>query len=266
MSEAATPGQSPPRRRFSAVVPSSGVGLVAVLLCLWEASARLHWVQSESWPPVSLVLVATVRGLFSGELIVLLASSLGRAMSGYAIGCGAGIIAGLVLGTSRWLRYAAKPLIEVLRPIPAPAIVPPLILLLGVDDQLKVFVVALACFFPVFTNTLAGVENIDGVLRDTARTFRVGRMRTLVHVIFPGALPLIAAGLRTATGIAIVVTTVAEMIAGSSGLGYDILQMQYALKPEAMYAAVLCLALTGYAANRAFLILEKRAVFWLGQS
>lgn len=243
----------------------SGVLLVAALLLLWEASARLGWVASSNWPPVSGVFVALVRGFADGELARLLASTLSRMAAGYVIGCGCGIALGLLLGTNRWARYVLKPLIEVMRPIPAPAIVPPLILLLGVDNALKVFVVALACFYPVFLNTLAGVAGVDEVLLQTARTFKLSSRRVLLNVILPASLPMIAAGMRTATGIALVVTVIAEMIAGSAGLGYYIIQMQYALKPEAMYAAVICLAVTGYLLNRIFLLIEARAIPWLGK-
>lgn len=243
----------------------SGVLLIVALLVLWEASARLGWVNSSNWPPVSGVFVALFQGLAGGELAQLLASTLTRMAVGYVIGCGCGVALGLLLGANRWARYILKPLIEVLRPIPAPAIVPPLILFLGVDDALKVFVVALACFFPVFLNTLAGVASVDDVLLQTARTFKVTSRRVLLSVILPASLPMIAAGMRVATGIALVVTVIAEMIAGSAGLGYYIVQMQYALQPEAMYAAVICLAATGYLLNRIFLVMESRYIPWLGK-
>ena len=114
-------------------------------------------------------------------------------------------------------------------------------------------------------NTLAGVESIDDVLLQTARTFRTGRVRTLTRVFLPATQPMIAAGLRIAIGIGLVVTVISEMIAGSSGLGYYIVQMQYAMKPEAMYAAIVTLALTGYTLNRIFLALEAHFIPWMGQ-
>ncbi|MGB6081292.1 MAG: ABC transporter permease [Xanthobacteraceae bacterium] len=239
--------------------------LVFALLLLWEASARLGWVNSTNWPSVTSVIAALVDGLIGGELGRLLVSTLARTASGYAIGCASGVALGLLLGTNRWANYTVKPLIEVFRPIPAPAIVPPLILFLGVDNALKVFVVSLACFYPVFLNTLAGVASVDDVLLQTARTFKVPSRRVLLGVILPASLPMIAAGMRTATGIALVVTVIAEMIAGSAGLGYYIVQMQYALRPEAMYAAVICLAATGYLLNRIFLEAEARFIPWLGK-
>jgi len=101
----------------------------------------------------------------------------------------AGITLGLLLGVNRWLRYLIRPIIEVIRPIPAPAVIPPLILFLGVDDALKIFIVALASFFPVFTNAFSGVHAVDDTLVQTARTFRVGWYRTMMKVILPATLP-----------------------------------------------------------------------------
>lgn len=243
----------------------SGVALVVLLLVLWECSARLRWVVSSNWPPVSTILLATWRGLAGGEILPLLGGTLKRAALGYGLGCAAGVATGLLVGASRPLRVIVQPVVETIRPVPAPAIIPPLILFLGVDDALKIFIVAFASFFPAFVNTLAGVSGIDDVLLQTARTFRTGWWRTLALVIAPATLPAVAAGLRTALGLALVVAVIAEMIAGSSGLGYYIVQMQYAMKPDLMYAAVLCLALTGYALNRGFLALERRWVPWIGK-
>lgn len=244
---------------------SRGFLLIVALLALWEASARLGWVNSSSWPPVSGVVIALIKGWANGELLELTASTLRRMAIGYAFGCAAGIALGSLLGIDRWARYALKPIIEVLRPIPAPAIVPALILFLGVDDLLKVVVVALACFFPVFLNTLSGIAGVDTVLLETAQTFRISRFQTLIRVILPAATPTILAGMRVAVGIALVVTVISEMIAGSAGLGYYIVQMQYALRPEPMYAAIVSLSALGFLLNTIFLALDRRWVPWVGR-
>jgi ABC-type nitrate/sulfonate/bicarbonate transport system permease component len=100
------------------------------------------------------------------------------------------------------------------------------------------------------------------VLIDTARTFHVDALRVILFVIFPAALPAIMAGLRVAIGLALVVTIVAEMTAGSSGFGYYIVQMQFAMRPQAMYAAIIILALTGYALNGISLRIERSVLHW----
>lgn len=241
---------------------ASGFALVVLLLVLWELSVRLGWVQSRNWPAFSAILAETWRSLLSGEMSALLAASLARMAIGYAIGGALGIGLGLLLGSMRILDRLIGPLIEAVRPLPIPAIIPPLILFLGIGDALKIFAVALAAFFPVFVNTVGGVRGVDDVVVQTARTFRVGRLRTLLKVVLPAALPSILAGLRISLALALVVTVVAEMIAGSSGIGYYIILTQYALRAEAMYGAVLCLMVIGYLLNRGFLALERRLLPW----
>ena len=175
---AAAPVEAVPQLRGRSVLRLrgtrlSGVVLVCSLLVVWELSARLGWVNSANWPPISSVVVALSTGLAGGDLVEPLASTLTRTLAGYAIGCAAGMAVGLLLGSNRWLGYLLRPLLELIRPIPVPAIVPPLILLLGVDDALKVFIVALSCFFPVFVNAFDGVRGLDETLLQTARTFRI---------------------------------------------------------------------------------------------
>ena len=252
------------RARIGALTTTrlSGFLLVLALLGLWEASARLHWVNSQSWPAFSAVLVATWHGLASGELSGILGASLGRMFAGYFAGGICGIAAGLLLGTIGLLDRLATPIAESLRPLPIPAIVPPLILFLGLDNALKIFVVAFSVFFPMLVSTVGDVRGVDGVLLDTARTFGTGRPRILVRVILPAALPAILAGLRITLSLALITTVVAEMIAGSSGIGYYIILTQYALRPDEMYAAVLCLAIVGYLLNRGFVAVERRLLHW----
>jgi ABC-type nitrate/sulfonate/bicarbonate transport system permease component len=243
-----------------------GLLLIGALISLWELSARAGWIVSAYWPPVSHILVAAVTQLAGGEILLSLAATLRRAALGYIAGSAAGITLGIVLARNRLLRYALLPLIEIVRPMPTPAVIPPLILFLGVDDALKIFIVALASFFPVFTNTFAGVAAVDDTLIQTARTFRTSALRMLYGVVFPATLPAIAAGLRTATSLALVVAVLSEMIAGSSGIGYYLVETQYAMRPDLMYAAVFYLAVTGYALNRIFLALETRLIPWMGKS
>lgn len=243
-----------------------GVGLIIALLILWECSARFGWVASSYWPPFSSVLLAAVQGLASKDVLSMLAATLLRMAIGYLLGCAIGVALGLLLGTNRWLRYLVQPLVEIIRPIPTPAVIPPLILFLGVDDALKIFVIALASFFPAFTSALSGALSVDQTLIDTARTFRVGWRSTVLQVILPATLPAVSSGLRTAIGLSLIVAVIAEMIAGASGIGYFIVQMQYAVQPASVYAAIVYLAAIGYGLNRFFLAIEHRLVPWIGKA
>jgi ABC-type nitrate/sulfonate/bicarbonate transport system permease component len=240
---------------------ASGVVLLLALLVVWQVSA-VYWTNSPNWPPLTAVVMSLVAGLASGELVTVFGSSLYRMTVGYALGVVCGLGVGMLMANVRLVHVALEPMVELLRPIPIPAIVPPLILLLGVDDQLKIFVIAFSVFFPVLVNTIAGVRAVEPVAIDVARTLRVGRLRTVSSVIVPASLPYILAGMRISLALALIVTVVAEMIAGSAGIGYYLMTTQYAMRASEMYAAIVLLAMTGYVLNRGFLAAEQHLLHW----
>lgn len=241
---------------------ATGYALIVALLVLWELSARLNWVVSDNWPPFSAVIQAIGRGISSGELVKVLGESLYLVVMGFAIGCAIGVAFGLFLGVSRVLDWMVRPVLEVLRTLPTPAIVPPLILFLGVDSVLKITIVALAVFFPVFVNTYAGVRGVDETLWLTAKTFAISKTSTLRKIVLQAVLPSTLAGMRISLSLSLVMTVIAEMISGSSGIGHYLMTMQYALRADMMYAAIICLAAAGYLMNRVFLLVEKKLLFW----
>ena len=238
-----------------------GVLLLAGLLVLWQVSASCC-VSSTNWPPVTQIVKAIVAGLGNGELVQVFGSTLWRMATGLAIGAVLGVVLGIAMATFPVADAALRSLVELLRPIPMPAIVPPLILLLGIDHAMKVAAVAFACFFPVLLNTIGGVRTVDPIALDVARTLQVGRLRTLVQVVLPASLPAILAGLRTSLALALIVSVVAEMIAGSEGIGYYIMTMQYAMRSSDMYAAIFLLAALGYGLNAGLLAIERRLLHW----
>jgi ABC-type nitrate/sulfonate/bicarbonate transport system permease component len=181
---------------------------------------------------------------------------------GYAIGVAGAIVLGLAMAKLRAARAVLNPWVELLRPIPISAMVPPLILLLGLDDALKIFAIAFSVFFPVLVNTTAGVRAVDPVAIDVGRTLRVGRLAMVRSVIIPASLPYILAGMRISLPLALIVAVTAEMISGSAGIGYYLITMQYAMRPADMYAAVFLLAFLGYVLNAAFLMVERRLLHW----
>jgi NitT/TauT family transport system permease protein/sulfonate transport system permease protein len=198
----------------------------------------------------------------SGELGIVLASSAQRMVLGFVIGSSLGVIIGVAMGRLPRLRWTLAPLLELFRPIPAAAIIPPLIFILGTGETLRITIIALSAFFPVMTNTLSGVDAIDSIYFQVLRTFRVPGARAIRKVILPAITPYIMSGLRTSLAIALVTTTLSEMIVGQSGIGFYIVSMQYAMRPADMFAAVIVLSLFGYLINRLFVLWEARVLHW----
>src|SRR4029077_14108559 len=194
-------------------------------------------------PPLSAVAASLVAGFQSGELPEAVAASLWAMMLGYCLGVLCAVAVGSAMANFLPVRAAFDPIIELLRPIPIPAIVPPLILLFGI-------------------NTMGGARAVDPIALDVGRTLRVGRLRMVRSIIIPASLPYILAGMRTSLSLALITTITAELIAGSAGIGYYILAMQYAMRTSEMYGAILLLALIGYLLNHLFLAGERRVLHW----
>jgi ABC-type nitrate/sulfonate/bicarbonate transport system permease component len=123
-------------------------------------------------------------------------------------------------------------------------------------------VISLGVFFPVLINTVQGVRGTDPVLLDVARTFGHRPSASLRKVILPSALPLILAGMRVSLGLGLVLVIVAEMMAGTGGIGFLVIDMQRSFRSADMYAWIVILAVLGFALNALFVRMERRLIHW----
>ena len=140
-----------------------GVFFIVVLLLLWEFVARSNASLGTTFPRMSAILVTWGQLIVSGELFSQLVPSLLRMFGGYFIGVLLGVILGLLMGSIRFFYNLLEPVTELLRPIPSPAYLPIVILFLGIDDEMKIFMIAFASLFPVLLNTYSGVRGVDPI-------------------------------------------------------------------------------------------------------
>ena len=252
------------RRRYLSFLSSrtTGVALIVVLLIVWEVSARYRFVDSPLWPAFTTVLQAAWDELWHGDLGFHVAMTLKRMFVGYLCAALVGVTVGLLMGYYRFVYGLLEPLTEALRPIPSPAYIPIAILFLGIGDEMKVFMIALACVFPILLNTYSGVKSVDPVQIDTGRTFGLSRPWILWQIVWPASAPSIATGLRISLGVALILAVISEMVAANDGIGYFILQMQRSFSVAPMYAGIVVLAVVGYVLNRLFLIVEAFVLRW----
>jgi ABC-type nitrate/sulfonate/bicarbonate transport system permease component len=239
-----------------------GVGFIVFLLALWELAAASGTVPSMSFPRMSAVLATWWEIIISGELFGELLPSILRMFAGYFIGIAVGVALGLLMGYFRFFYSLLEPVTEMLRPIPSPAYLPIVILFLGIDDEMKVFMIAFASLFPVLLNTYSGVRSVDPIQLQTARTFGVAGWKLLWRVVLPSASPFIFTGMRVSLAVALIVMVISEMVAASSGIGYFILSAERGFKIREMFAGVLTLAVVGYILNRVFVAIENKVLGW----
>ncbi len=240
----------------------SGVLLIVFLLVLWEVVVRTGMIQSPSFPPITDIFGAWGELIFTGVLFEQLGASLSRMFMAYIIASVLGILFGLLMGYFRFMNYLLEPLVELLRPIPTPAYIPIAILLLGLGTEMKVFLIAIATFFPVLLNAYGGVKQVDPVQIATGRTFGLKSFEILRKIILPSAIPHIFTGLRISLGIGLIMVVISEMVAANSGIGYFILQAQRTFEVSEMYAGIFTLGVVGYLLNALFIRIEKKIVHW----
>jgi ABC-type nitrate/sulfonate/bicarbonate transport system permease component len=240
--------------------PLLGLAVFAGALVVWEVWARAEG--SFLVPAISDVLVRAWEVWPSADFRHQVAESMRRLAAGFAIGAGLGIAIGLVMGSSLAVRRTLDPLVELLRATPPIALVPALIVVLGFGDSMRIAVIALGVCFPVLVNTLEGVRGVPPEMHDTASMLHLGRIARVFRINLPAALPSIAAGLRIAISIGLVLVVISEFAGQGGGLGHYILDAQGRFDVSALYAAILFLGLLGYALNGSFLLLERRVLAW----
>lgn len=241
-----------------------GLGLLLVmgLALVWEVCAAARLVDPFYFPPVHRIVLSLAGLVTDGRLAAALAVSLVRGFAGFAIGAVLGVGLGAVAGRHVFVRELFDPLVELLRPLPSPAIIPVAILLLGIDSSMKVAIIAWACFFPILLNTIDGVRGVPPALVETARNFGLRYPERLVTVVLPAALPVIFTGLRVALAVMLILTVVTEMVAGNNGIGFLLLEAERTFRIAEMYGLIAALALTGYTLNRLLLALDRRVLAW----
>ena len=235
--------------------------LLALVVAL-EAAVRLGAVNPAFVPAPTVVLVKLWDLFARGSVVAPLLQTLALLFSAYFGASALAIGTGLLMGRFRFVHGLLEPLVELLRPLPKPALLPPLILFLGLGSPMKLAVVGLGVFFPVLINTVQGVRGTEPVLLDAARTFGHGPRRQLLRVVLPSALPMILAGMRISLGLGLVLVVIAEMLAGTGGVGYLIIDMQRSFRVADMYAWIVILAVLGYGLNELFVRVERKVIHW----
>lgn len=248
----------------------------AVLLgaaTLWEIYARLF--PSLFVPPITKIIGHAWKRwtgpdagtlFLSSRFLDMVGSSFARLLPGLLIGAAAGIILGVALARIKKLGDVCTPLVHFLRAIPSSAKIPLFIVLLGIGDAMKVWVIGVTVAFPLLINVMDGVRNVEPTLLDMARVYGAGRWNTLRRIILPAAMPQTFAGLRIATMVALIVMVLAEMMGATDGIGYSVLYAERKFQVLDMWAGVFVLGLVGYLLNAVVSFAEHRILSWHRQS
>jgi NitT/TauT family transport system permease protein len=232
------------------------------LLVVWEGAARFGFIDTRFFPAPSSIIALLINMVKSGELVMHTVTSLKRLFWGTVIGGIPALVLGVIMGLNRPIRAIFDPLIAATYPIPKSSILPLALLIFGLGESSKIFMVAIGVFFPVAINATTGVLEINKIYLDVGRNYKANRWNTFWTIALPGALPVIMTGFKLGVGIGLILIAVAEMIGAKSGLGYMIWSAWETFSVEQMYVGLFVIALIGFVLTVLLNELERFIIPW----
>ncbi len=256
---------APPRgggRRAAPHRPLLGALGIAGLLALWELAPRLGAVPERHFPPVSEVLATLAQRATTAPFWAAVGHTLHGWALGLAIALAAAVLLGLALGSTPRLRAFTTSTVDFLRPIPSVALIPLAVLMYGTDIRATLLLVVYACFWLIYVQVLYGVADVDPVAEQTARSYGLGRLARIRHVVWPTTLPYLMTGLRLAAAVGLILSITAQLVIGSPGIGDQITNAQQGGAVALVYAWIVATGLLGVAINTGVRALERRVLRW----
>lgn len=245
----------PVRSLLSLIVPLG-------LLALWQIVANMG-IYTRGQLPAPLDVVAAARQLAEADLLwVHLEASIRRVALGFAYGSLIAIPLALLIGLSRLVETLLAPTIQAFRAIPSLAWVPLLVLWLGIDEAPKITLVAIGVFFPVYTNLVGGIHQIDRKLVEAGQAYGLRGVSLAIHVFLPAALPSLLTGLRMGLAQGWLFLVAAELIAASRGLGFLLIDGQNTGRADIIVLSIVLLAILGQATDLLLRLVSRRSLRW----
>ncbi|MDQ0597599.1 ABC-type nitrate/sulfonate/bicarbonate transport system permease component [Streptomyces canus] len=239
-----------------------GAAGLAAFLALGEAVPRLGLVKEAYFPPTSRIADALGTELSDDTFWTALGDTLTGWALGLVIASTAGIVLGVAIAVVPYLREATASTIEFLRPIPSVALIPLAVLMYGTELRSVLLLVVYASFWQVLIQVLYGVQDVDPVAEETARSYGLGPWARVRHVLWPTALPYVMTGIRLAAAVALILAITAELVIGAPGLGARIAVAQNSQAVPEMYALIVVTGVLGLLINVGARTVERRALAW----
>lgn len=232
---------------------------VTLVFAWWFVSAGS---QTFFLPPLSSIVDALWADLLNGVLVRETLFSMRNVLLGLLVSLLLGLGLGIKIGSNARLRLALWPFLAFLRAVPGVAVVPVVLVAMGVGPGPQIFIIVFGCTWPILLNTIDGVRGIRESITDTARAYRLPRALYIRHVLLPAALPQTMAGIRISLSVSLTLMVVSEFSAGNAGLGQYIMQGQEAFRPAQVWAGTIYVGIVGYLLNVVFVFVERRLLGW----
>jgi len=241
---------------------ASSVTVTAALLAGWAVVTHFGWVSPVFLPSPQATAQALAEGLREGDLLALAAGTVERMVYGWVLASLIGVALGALIGSSSTLRVWLQPMLELVRPLPASALIPVFIALIGLSPAMVLLVIAFGAMWPVLLSTVHGFAAVEPRLSEVAEVLQLSRREFIFKMGLPNALPDALAGMRLSLTIALILAIVGEMLASQQGLGTAIVMAARSFRAADLFAGVALLGLIGFVSNALLGAAERRLLRW----
>lgn len=243
-----------------------GLSFPIAILLLWQAASSAGQLPAAYFPAPSQTWAALMAQLNGGSFLPPLIATVSRMLTGWLLACILGTALGALIGSSMQARIYLGPMLEFIRPFPASAIIPAATLILGLSNQMTLFVIAFGSIWPILLATLHGFAVIEPRLKESARLMEFTPFQFLRKIALPSAAPDIFAGARISLAIALILAVVVEMQASQPGLGQNILLAQRMFRSPDLYAGLIVLAALGGTLSFLLAVGERLLGKWVART
>lgn len=232
------------------------------VLVFWKVQSARGVLNTNILASPDDVIIRLNEMLENGSLWKNILASVGRVIKGYLIGALLGFVIGALNGLFKTVNRALLAIIAIVRPIPPIALIPFLILWLGIGEASKITIIVIGSFWPVLLNTMQGIQETDPKLLEVASAFGKKKIIVLLKIILPSAVPSIFTGLRLGISQAWTCVVTAEMIAASAGVGYLIQYARELVQPDLLLLGIITIGVIGLFIDFIVIFLQKKIVYW----
>jgi ABC-type nitrate/sulfonate/bicarbonate transport system permease component len=240
------------------------IAVALVLIALWQLGSNAGLISPVFFPGPDRAFGTLWDQLHEADFWLAFGETLRRMALGFVSAVIVGIVAGSAIGLSPRLRAYLEPTLEFIRPLPASAVIPLFVLLIGLNERMIVAVIAFASLWPVLLGTVHGFKTVEPRLSEVARMLQLSPLAFVVKMALPNAMPDIFAGLRLALTVSLILAVVTEMLSGMEGLGHNIIMAARSFRAADLYAGIIVLGAIGFATNFALERVERHVLRWRG--
>ncbi len=236
--------------------------VLLLLIGLWQLASNAGIIPQAFFPGPDRSFGTLFEQLGTREFWFAFTETVRRMFFGFVLASVAGVALGAALGSSPRVRAYLEPTLELIRPLPASAVIPVFVLMLGLNERMIICVIAFGSIWPALLGTVHGFKTVEPRLFEVSRILRLGRLEMIWKIALPNALPDIFAGLRLALTVSLILAVVTEMMSGSEGLGHNIILAARSFRSADLFAGIIVLGAIGYVTNAVLERVERHMLRW----